>query len=130
MALRYKYDTITGFSIPEVKAVCEYEAFNRWIYRGSHRRRRMRILLSCLVGLELDADKWYTTETICQMALLHDARGTSSQIISNQRIGTLFRVLIARELLEYRTVKGKREYKIGEKYVNDMLQLRKEANNK
>jgi hypothetical protein len=64
------------------------------------------------------------------MAQLHDARGTSSQIISNQRVGTLFRVLIARELLEYRTVKGKREYKIGEKYVNDMLQLRKETDNK
>jgi len=130
MALGYKYDTIAGFTTPQVKAVCEYEAFNRWIFRGSHRRRRMRILLSCVVAFELDADDWYTTELICQMAMLHDARGTSSQIISNQRVGTLFRVLTARELLEYRTVKGKREYKLGEKYVNDMLQLRKEANNK
>ncbi len=90
MSLGYKYDTISGFTNKQVEAVCEYELFSRWIFRGSHRRRRMRILLSCLVCHELDADKWYTTELICQMAQAHDARGTSSQIIRNQRIGALF----------------------------------------
>tara|TARA_B100001094_G_C18156671_1_gene786851 strand:- start:681 stop:953 length:273 start_codon:yes stop_codon:yes gene_type:complete len=90
----------------------------------------MRVLLSAIVGLEMEIDKWYATEEITQMCLLHDARGRSSQIISNQRVGTLFRVLIAREIIQFRKIKGKREYIIGEKYVNDMLQLREKANNK
>tara|TARA_R110001592_G_scaffold45210_2_gene144625 strand:+ start:6817 stop:6954 length:138 start_codon:yes stop_codon:yes gene_type:complete len=44
-------------------------------------------------------------------------------VISNQRVGTLLRVLIARELVQFRVVKGKREYLKGEEYENEMQQL-------
>jgi len=117
------YDTIAGFSNAQVKAVCEYPETERWIFRGSSRRRRMRIILSCVWYHEMVPNEWYTTEELCQMCLAHDSRGTSAMVISNQRIGTLFRVLIARDMVEYRTVRSKREYKKGEKYENEMQQL-------
>ena len=119
--LQGKYDTIAGFSMGEVAEACEHPQLSRWIYRGSSRRRRMRIVLSLVWYYEMKENEWYTTEEICQMCLAHDSRGTSAMVISNQRIGTLFRVLIARDMVQYRVVRGKREYKKGEKNENEML---------
>ena len=84
----------------------------------------MRIVLSCVWYFEMKVDVWYSTEELCQMCLAHDSRGTSSMVITNQRIGTLLRVLIAREMVQFRVVRGKREYMKGEKYENEMQQLR------
>jgi hypothetical protein len=114
-------DSITGFTIGQVEEACEHPQLNRWIYRGSKRRRRMRMVLSLIWYYEMKENEWYTTEQICQMCLEHDARGTSAMVITNQRIGTLFRVFIAREMVQYRVVRGKREYKKGEKNENEML---------
>ena len=117
------YDTITGYSLSEVATVCEHPVLSRWIYRGSHRRRRMRILLSCIWYHDMECERWYTTEELTQLCAEHDSRGPSAMVISNQRVGTLLRVLIARELVQFRVVKGKREYLKGEKYENEMLQV-------
>jgi len=113
-------DSIFGFSIGEVEEACGYAPLNHWIYRGSHRRRRMRIVLGCVWYHEMLPDVWYSTEEITQMCLAHDSKGTSAMVITNQRIGTLFRVFIARNLIEYRVVKGKREYKKGEINENEV----------
>ena len=118
--LGYKYDTINGFSNKEVAEAMEYPPLNRWVYRGSHRRRRMRILLSCVWYHEMAPNQWYTTEEIVQICQRHDAKGPSAMVLTNQRIGTLFRVFIARDLIEYRTVKGRREYMRGELNENEV----------
>lgn len=122
-AVPAQYDTITGYSTGEVAVVCEYPPLRRWIYRGSHRRRRMRIILSCVWYHDMEPGRWYTTEELTQLCGEHDARGPSAMVISNQRVGTLLRVLIARELVQFRVVKGKREYLKGEEYENEMQQL-------
>ena len=115
-----KRDSIMGFSTAQVEEACTYPPLYRWIYRGSHRRRRMRILLGCVWYHEMEPDRGYTTDEITQMCLEHDARGQSAMIISNQRVGTLFRVFIARGMIKYRTVKGKREYLRGEINENEV----------
>lgn len=124
MRLPNRYDTVKGYTLGEVATVCEYPETQRWIFRGSSRRRRMRIVLSCVWYFEMKGSVWYSTEELCQMCLEHDSRGTSSMVITNQRIGTLLRVLIAREMVQFRVVRGKREYMKGEKYENEMQQLR------
>ena len=118
-----KYDTITGYTNTQVATVCEYPPTHRWIFRGSARRRRMRIILSLVWYYDMIPDEWYTTEEVKNLCLSHDARGTSAMIISNVRVGTLLRVLIAKDLIEYRVVRGKREYRKGEINENEMQQL-------
>jgi len=113
-------DSILGFSTGEVEEACAYPPLNRWIYRSSHRRRRMRIVLGCVWYHDMLPDVWYSTEEITQMCLQHDSKGTSAMVITNQRIGTLLRVFIARNLVEYRVVKGKREYIKGEINENEV----------
>lgn len=123
MAFSPPYDSVAGYSKSQVAEVCEYPDTKRWIFTGSGRRKRMRIILSCVWYYEMTPQRWYTTDEICQMCMAHDSRGTSAMVISNQRIGTLLRVLIARGLVDFKTVRGKREYMKGEKYENEMQQL-------
>jgi len=95
----------------QVEDTCEHPVFQRWIYRGSDRRRRMRIILSMVIHHKMNEEQWYTTEELRLMCLEHDARGGSSMMITNVRIGTLMRVMIAREVVEFRKGDGSREYK-------------------
>ncbi len=71
----------------------------------------MRIILSMVIHHEMNEEQWYTTEELRQKCLDHDARGGSSMMITNVRIGTLMRVMIAREVVEFRKGDGAREYK-------------------
>ena len=111
MTLGHKYDSITGFSMQQVEETCEHPEFKRWIFRGSDKRRRMRIVLSMVIHHEMDEGRWYTTDELRALCLTHDARGGSSMMMSNVRIGTLMRVMISREVVEFRKGLGSREYK-------------------
>lgn len=111
MTLGHKYDSINGFSMKQVEQTCEHPVFSRWIFRGSHRRRRMRIVLSMVIHHEMNEGQWYTTDEVRALCLSHDSRGCSSMMMSNVRIGTLMRVMIARDVIEFRKGLGSREYK-------------------
>tara|TARA_R110002167_G_scaffold100797_6_gene263036 strand:+ start:1321 stop:1671 length:351 start_codon:yes stop_codon:yes gene_type:complete len=104
---------LTGFTVKELQFVVD-SPIGEWVLAGTKGRKRIRQIVACIIQYDFEKGNWYTNDDIVHLCELRDANGPSKMNISNQRISSLMRYLVAKGFLVQRTVKGMREYSKGD----------------
>lgn len=104
---------LSGYTVKEAQLVID-SPIGEWVLSGTKGRKRIRQIVACIIQYDFEKGNWYSNADIVHFCELRDANGPSKMNISNQRISSLMRYLVAKNYLVQRTVKGMREYSKGE----------------